>query len=194
MTSLLPNVLVFAADIGDVITFLVAVFVGLASLMSFLKDKLQAGQQPDANRPRRPAPPKRDRNLQSEIDRFLQEVGGKSAKRPAEKPIEIIEVDESKRRTQQQAKPQPQTRQPEPVRSKPGSAIADREAPGSDDLGSSVRQHVSEHMAKELGCRPIKPKLTCESLKLRRKKPWRLPKLSNKKCLPKSKRVGRRLY
>ncbi len=148
MSVWIPNLLFFALDLSEVIGFVIAAFIALVSLLGFLKDKLQQAQPADGNQPRRPAR-QREGNLQSEIDRFLNEVGGKSSQRAREEPMEIIEVNESPRQRPRRVKAQSQAQKPAAqARRKPGAAIAEREGPGSDDLGSDVRQHVSEHMEK----------------------------------------------
>ena len=113
--------------------------------------------------PRRPAGPPRDRRVQNEIDVFLKEIGGGRKIEIAQDDDIFIEIvpEEERIGTQRQRRlgrtfpqqrslqPQPVTEMPEaqpPVHQRPGSGIAERKGPGSTNLGSDVRQHVSEHM------------------------------------------------
>ena len=144
MTCMIPQLVLLAADIGDLVTVVIAIFIALASFISFLKDKLQKAKAQDVGQP---VAPRRDRSLQGEIDRFLQEVSGKSTERAQAEPIEIVEIEPSAARRDPDSQSAGSSRSSAaPPHRSPGSGIAERKLPGSTNLGSSVREHVSQHM------------------------------------------------
>ena len=123
------------------------------------------------NRPRRPAgagraddPPvrplmPRDNRLQNEIDVFLREAQSKG-RNPDDEPVEVVEIEEVEElgESPRRLTPRPQ-RQAELQRAEaqaraqsargshqPGANIANRKDPGSDNLGSGIRQRVLQPM------------------------------------------------
>lgn len=98
-----------------------------------------------------------NRDLQKEIDIFLQDVGPRKSSpdrpapppKPAREPVrpQAQRQKETKRRTLQQGGSADLSR--EPSRGKhatPGSEIDTRKKPGRENLGADVRQHVAQHL------------------------------------------------
>ena len=89
-----------------------------------------------------------ERQLQKEIEKFLQEFSGKPA---GEEPVDAVEFVEDDEAVLVSSAPAPTRRlvpslEAEPVAQKPGTNIANRGSPASADLGRGVRQHVAQHM------------------------------------------------
>ncbi len=157
---------IFAINGEGIISLIVITFVVVSGIVNFLKEKSQTARR-QANRQRADlGQGQGKKSIQNEIDQFLKEVGGKPKR--SQQPIEIVEVDEPVRR---QRRPQPQQRRPQtrqrrpatqqrrqtqaarqpPTRKrKPGAKLHDRKAPGSQDLGGDVREHVQEHMQRHI--------------------------------------------
>lgn len=139
---------------NNLIIFLVIAFISwIINLVSKNNDEAKAG----GGRAPRPEPP-RDGRLQNEIDIFLQEVSGQkkgNARVEEDIPMEIVEVEETpprRRNVRQQPPRRPSRRQEARETSasehnRPGPGVAERQKPGSANLGGGVRQHVSEHLS-----------------------------------------------
>jgi hypothetical protein len=142
--------------------FILLIVIGFVYWIFQLVSQNKAKGRVDAG-PRRPAGPPRDRRIQSEIDDFLNEIGGGRKIEKARDDDIFIEIAPEKERTgtrqprrpgrsiQRKRSPQPQpvTEPPPadpPVHQRPGSGISERKSPGSTGLGRGVRKHVSEHM------------------------------------------------
>lgn len=151
---MLHGVPVILAKLGDVLGMLIPLiaFIGwIIAQFARAKAKPAAG-----------GGVQRGQQVQNEIDRFLREVGGggQAPRQPpraepieidkpvqAEAPIEIVEVESVPPRLRP-ALSKPRATEPaaagEPGR--PGGRITQRHIPGSRETGSSVREHVAEHM------------------------------------------------
>lgn len=138
-----------AADPGTYITLIFVIIGFLGWIMNLTSNK----NAPPPAAPARPRPPQpraqaRDERIQSEIDIFLQEVGGRKPARRAEPRERIVEEppEPPARRLVERPAPQPT---PEPVRTTTlrREAVAKAEhRVGSGDLGTTVREHVARYM------------------------------------------------
>ena len=153
------------ADIGGLfaIGFLLISFVG------WVVNLINAQNPPPApNRGPQVRPQARDRKVQNEIERFLQEaMGNKPAPRREETAGEEIAADEievlapgPQRRPPQQppaatprpvAAPQVQAPKPPPKLQRPGSGVGSRHMMPSAELGVGVASHVHDHMREHVG-------------------------------------------
>ncbi len=149
----IPTVL---ADIEDLIWIIIVVGMMFISWIA----KLVKGNEEDkpAQRPRA----QNDR-LRSEIDAFLKEVSGakggaggdasevvdfEAAAAPTPRPQRQPQQQRQHQETQrQQAQRQRRTQQVKKAkRPRPGTKMSERQGSRSTTLGSSVREHVSDHM------------------------------------------------
>lgn len=144
------------ADAGTYITLIFVILGFLGWIMNLTSNK-NAPPPAAPARPRQPMPARphnRDERIQSEIDIFLQEVGGRKPKARTEEPsTRGIEIEEPPPRPARRPVERP-VRRPaaEPVRP---SAPSPAEAPprpehrvGSSDLGSTIREQVARHIDK----------------------------------------------
>ncbi|MGE3313820.1 MAG: hypothetical protein AB7O26_01805 [Planctomycetaceae bacterium] len=147
------NIELLAVGLEEVIGLIVVVLTILGSLINFLSGKNQP-QQPRPQQ-RRPQQPMRGDKISNEIEVFLQEVTGrKPPQRPAERPVprpaSPPEQPAPRRvvapRPAATAPPAPERKVLQPVAASPATLLGDRPAPGSQDLGSSVRTHLNEYM------------------------------------------------
>ena len=147
------------ADGGWVsVVFLVVMFLGWIMNLLSKQKKLPL---PVRGRRRQPLRRAGDDQLQSEIDNFLQEVGGgRPRERVEEVAIEIVaDEDRSprrKRRPQQRPQSLPSEQPPTPMKSTPVESKSGRlserhmkSSIGSQRLGSGLREHVADHMADD---------------------------------------------
>jgi len=152
------------ADIGTWIPIIVIVFMFINWIMNLASGKTNQSQRVGR---RAQAPRPREGRIQGEIDVFLEQVRGKSvphraAKGTVDEPLEIVEVEElrhlvrPKRLKQfennESSGPHKVTQlqlvtdaRQQPKR-KPGARIAERQVPGSKNLGDNIRQHVARRM------------------------------------------------
>jgi len=145
-------------DIGTIIAIVIGLIVWLFNVVN------QKKQPPPPVRPqRKPAqrPAGADR-LSNEIDRFLREVGGAKqagGRKPQQEPSDIELVEEVvSRKPPPPRRNNPQPRPPRRVattvddeppkrRRKPlGSEITQRHISDPNELGSEVREHLSDYM------------------------------------------------
>lgn len=145
------------ADIEDLIWIIIVVGMMFISWIAKLvkgKDEDKPAQRPRAQNDR----------LRSEIDAFLQEVSGakgggggggasevvdfEAAAAPTPRPQRQPQQQRQRQEAQrQQAQRQRRTQQSKKAkRPRPGTKVSERQSPGSTTLGSSVREHVSDHM------------------------------------------------
>lgn len=155
------NLEILAVDLGEIVGLIVVVITILGSLINFLSNK----NQPQAPRPQQRRPPQppvnRGDKISNEIEVFLQEVTGRKpappvAERPAPPrpaPAPQVQVPQPRRVVTQQPMPTatPERKslppvQPAPSQHRPVTTLADRQAPGTQDLGGSVRAHLNEYM------------------------------------------------
>jgi hypothetical protein len=167
---MVPGLMAFI-DIGDLITLVVFVLIALGWISNLITGKQQPQKPPMmGGPPRRPAPPRDDR-IKSEIEIFLEQVGGQ--KRP--QPSPQAPRQETMHRPPAETRPAKPTRQigdaPKPTvrvlrpeapvkpagaatspadpvarRERPGESLAKRGRPGSETLGTEVAAHLAEHM------------------------------------------------
>ena len=143
------------ADIGTWIPIIVIAFMFINWIMNLASGKTNQSQRVGRHAQ---APRPREGRLQGEIDVFLEQVRGKSvphkaAKGTVDEPLEIVEVEELRhlvrpRRLKQFENNELQlvTDERQQPKRKPGVRIAERQGPGSQDLGDSLRQHVASRM------------------------------------------------
>ena len=140
------------ADMDGAVTLLFIIFAFLSWLMNAIggqKGK-QRQKKPDwarqqakqQQRVERPA----NRQLQSEIDLFLQEVKAK-ANAGRDQPIEVADILEPVPRPPKTKKRPDRPKQPQRS-AKPGTSLSKRHLQ-SDSLGKGVGQHVSERIKKD---------------------------------------------
>ena len=151
------NPILAAGGTAISILFLVIAFI------SWLWNVFNGNQNvPGAGRLPQPQPGRKkvEADLQQEINRFLKNVIGQKQEAAVEEDVEVLVVDdedEKPRRQKPRSKSDPSKRKGAAVRtrpadaegpgeSRPGGRIAKRKGPGSENLGSGVRQHVAEHM------------------------------------------------
>lgn len=147
------------ADIGGLfaIGFLLISFVG------WVVNLINAQNPPPApNRGPQVRPQARDRKVQNEIERFLQEAMG--SKKPDQRDeisadeIEILEPAPQRRAPQKRPGPTPrpvappQRQQPKSgsQRQRPGSGVSSRHIVPSTELGAGVTSHVRDHMREHV--------------------------------------------
>ena len=145
-----PDAILAAAGWVSVV-FLVVMLLG--AIMNLISKQ---NKPAPAARGRRRQPPRRDGDdqLQSEIDSFLQEVGGgRPRERVDEVAIEIVPDEERSVRRRHRPRPRPQSRPPQQP-----SAPVEREELSERHLTSSIRtrtigrglrEHVAEYMADD---------------------------------------------
>ena len=154
----IPNVL---AAIGprEVISLLFVIIAFLSWIFSIVNGKQNA---PGGGRPNPPpgGGRRKQKDLQAEIDRFLNNVTGK---KNADE-LEIIDDDDVEERPQPRRKP----RQKNPAQAqrsvkrleesetsgqgpRPGGRISQRKGPGSTNLGAGLREHLAEQMQERVG-------------------------------------------
>jgi cell division protein FtsN len=136
---------ILAADASTYITLIFVILGFLGWIMNLTSNK----NAPPPARPRQPdaggRPPNRDERIQSEIDIFLQEVGGRKPKRPEPARERAVE------------QPAPPARRPvarRPVAEAPRTADPPRLEPparpahrvGSGELGTGVREHLARQI------------------------------------------------
>lgn len=143
---------VLAADASTYITLIFVILGFLGWIMNLTSNK-NAPPPAAPARPRQPLPrpQNRDERIQSEIDIFLQEVGGRKPKPRVQEITEPL-VEEPPRPTRRLADRAPKTPsesartppspRPEPARQekRPERRV------GSGDLGSTVREHVAQYI------------------------------------------------
>jgi hypothetical protein len=134
-------------EFKGVITIVVIViaFVSWISNLISGKNKAQGGQA--RRQPRNP-------ELASEIDAFLEEVGG--GRQDEQAAIELVSDEElhdrrgaAQRRRARNEQARRQAAQEQDHARQPGSGIAGRVGPGSGDLGSNITSHVAEYMEED---------------------------------------------
>lgn len=147
---------ILAADASTYITLIFVILGFLGWIMNLTSNK-NAPPPAAPARPRQPQPGRaqnRDERIQSEIDVFLQEVGGKKARPRSEPPPRVVEVEEPPRRRVPRRAPERTVRRPaaEPVRAPAPPPSRAEPAPrtehrvGSSDLGATVREQVSRYI------------------------------------------------
>lgn len=154
------NLELLAVDLGEIVGLIVVVITILGSLINFLSNK----NQPQAPRPQQRRPPQppvnRGDKISNEIEVFLQEVTGRKpappvAERPAPPrpaPAPQMQAPQPRRVLTQPMQPTTPERkplapvEPAPSQHRPVTTLADRKAPGSQDLGNTVRTHLNEYM------------------------------------------------
>jgi hypothetical protein len=169
LASPVPLPPLLAVDL-DTIIFLLA---GLFGVISWLYKVLtgQANQQPPVGNRQRPPVKPRDPQLQKEIDIFLEDVG--QARKPMQPPARPGAARGPMAgggpRPARPAKALPQrgagkpdvaagTRRQQPApqestkarRVRPGQEVAQRQAPGSHNLGEGMQRHVQQYMAEKI--------------------------------------------
>ena len=154
----IPSVL---AAIGprEVISLLFVIIAFLSWIFSIVNGKQNA---PGGGRPNPPpgGGRRQQKDLQAEIDRFLNNVTGKKN----EDELEIIDDDDVEERPQ----PRRKQRQKNPAQAqrsvkrleeseasgqgpRPGGRISQRKGPGSTNLGAGLREHLAEQMQERVG-------------------------------------------
>lgn len=141
---------------------IMALLFVLFAIGSWLWNVVNGQQNPGGAVRRAPPQPGRrpaEQDLQAEINRFLKQTLGQ--KEPAVDELEVLEEDAV------QSSPRPKSnklRRPSSTpklqadrvadasqsRDRPGGKLARRKGPGSNDLGSNVREHLAEHMQNRL--------------------------------------------
>jgi hypothetical protein len=143
------------ADAGTYITLIFVILGFLGWIMNLTSNK-NAPPPAAPARPRQPVqgrPQNRDERIQSEIDIFLQEVGGRKPRpRTVEAPPGAIEIEEPPPRPVRRPAERP-VRRPvaEPVRTTaPAAPVVAPPRPehriGSSDLGTTIREQVARHI------------------------------------------------
>lgn len=144
-----------AVGLEEVIGLIVVVLTILGSLINFLSGK-NLPQQPRPQQRRPPQQPVRGDKISNEIEVFLQEVTGrKPPQRPAERPVPRQATPPEQPAAQRRViAPRPVAPPPsaperkvlQPATQTSATPLSERAAPGSQDLGSSVRTHINEYM------------------------------------------------
>lgn len=157
----MPSVL---AAIGprEVISLLFVIIAFLSWIFSVVNGKQNA---PGGGRPNPPpgGGRRQQKDLQAEIDRFLNNVTGK----PNEDELEVIDDDAVQKRPQPRRKqrqknpaqgsaPQRSSKRAEDSETsaqgpRPGGRISQRKGPGSTNLGAGLREHLAEQMQERVG-------------------------------------------
>ncbi len=144
MTSLAVLLPVLAVKEDAIVAVIVFVITVIGWIMKLAGSKTQKGP-PVANRPRPPVRP-RDDKLQQEISIFMEDNAGRRNKGTPSRPSPAAT------RPQQQNSPQGKRRSAgtaAPVsrkKGRPGEEIASRQAPVAQNLGTGVKQSLSQHM------------------------------------------------
>src|SRR5262245_32610537 len=143
------------ADVEKILGAVVVIFWIVGWLIKLVATQNQKNP-PVANRPRPPARP-RDERLQEEIDIFIQEVSPQRTppRRPAPQsarpaPPPARPTPPTARRKPIVATPAPPAPPKPPRRVRPGEEIATRAAPVTQDLGTGVKQHLTQYMADKV--------------------------------------------
>jgi len=136
-------ILADAEAVIAVIVILVTIIGWVANLVS---NKNQKGP-PVANRPRPPARPRDDR-LQEEISIFIQDAGGARSRQGSRGGAAARQGQAP--RTPPSKRPQAPPPKKPARRPRPGEEIATRQAPITETLGTSVKQHVSQAMTERV--------------------------------------------
>ena len=140
--------LLAAPDISTWITLIFVILGFLGWIMNLAGSKnppppARSGRAPGA--PPRPQPRNRDERIQSEIDIFLQEVGAK--KRPSEpKPVEADEPTRTRAPLRREPFARTTAEAEAPVAPVLPAAEPERQRLAPSQLGSAVREHVSQHL------------------------------------------------
>jgi len=164
----------FAAPFGvdDLITLAFFVVMAIVSLIRYIAGKNQPqAQPPKVRKVARPAAP-RDEKISNEIEVFLQQVTGRNKpaeprQQPPPKPAVVREPPRERPPLRKRSVPTgvpvaepPRSAQSKPLAplgeapgakpaaalSRPGAELAERKGPGSLDLGTGVREHLSTFM------------------------------------------------
>ena len=160
----------FAAPFGvdDLITLAFFVVMAIVSLIRYIAGKNQPqAQPPKVRKVARPAAP-RDEKISNEIEVFLQQVTGRNKpaeprEQPPPKPVAVRERPPLRKRSVPTGVPvaepprSAQSKSPAPLGEapgakpaaalgRPGAELAERKGPGSLDLGTGVREHLSTFM------------------------------------------------
>lgn len=155
----LPNP-ILAANLGSWMFVAVIVMMFIGWIMNLVNKQNRPAQ---AARGRRRQPPRRgEGRLQSEIDSFLEEVGGRRPQRETEEvPIEIVEEEERRpprRPPRRRPKSRPPARPPRPSQeaaastASPTERLSERHLKstiGSTKLGEGLRSHLQQYMADD---------------------------------------------
>ena len=142
------------ADAGTYITLIFVILGFLGWIMNLTSNK-NAPPPAAPARPRQPVqgrPQNRDERIQSEIDIFLQEVGGRKPRpRTEQASPAAIEIEEPPPRRPVRRPPErPVRRMAEPIRPSgpPPTEVPPRPEQGarSNDLGTTIREQVARHI------------------------------------------------
>ncbi|HEY3964283.1 MAG TPA: hypothetical protein VGM05_06975 [Planctomycetaceae bacterium] len=145
MTSLAVLIPVLAVKEDAIVAVVVFVITVIGWIMKLAGNKAQKGP-PVANRPRPPVRP-RDDKLQQEISIFMEDNAGRrntgvpSRPSPAASRPQPQNSAQAKRRSSVGAAPTSKKK-----KSRPGEEIASRQAPVAQNLGTAVKQSLSQHM------------------------------------------------
>ncbi len=132
-----------AAGAGEIVPVIVVLITIASAIVNFIKEKAQAAQREQQVNNR---DAKRDPQLQSEIEQFLEQVSaGTSRGRNRSEPVEVTDADVFEQPSRKRERP-PQQRQKEPQ--KPKTSVAERhlESKGGGKISDRhVQSQVREH-------------------------------------------------